>query len=272
MSYSYDNTNCPSIRSYADAVAVWNSVKHFRGMVANDPRPLESRRKYHVTICVGAGSARLKLHGTNVVTYYDDGRLVIDNGFGSTSTENFARRLTPGGVELLSGRGTLWLYAPEAHRAYNIGHGTMTLTPTSNGVWQPVNPKPWFVPRLDKFKARKALKDYGYNQFKAWLQMRERLSVASIGFVGHFSLGDLRGGLKRWVKAVEISQETSWQRVSSGGLLGRLRDQVYVDAGALTVETKPYLIEGEYGKAIRSIKKYGHLRTKENVHATEHTV
>jgi len=87
----------PTIRTYEQALAHYESIKPIRGKVI---RPIGNRRHQHRQILRSQGRGMrgiaARLYATNVVTWYEDGTLVIDHGgYRSASTRQFVENVLP---------------------------------------------------------------------------------------------------------------------------------------------------------------------------------
>lgn len=87
----------PTIRTYEQALAHYESIKPIRGKVI---RPIGNRRHQHRQIVCsqgpGMGCIAARLYHTNVVTWYEDGTLVIDHGgYRSATTRQFVENVLP---------------------------------------------------------------------------------------------------------------------------------------------------------------------------------
>jgi len=93
MAY-HGTTNMRCLRTYIHALSHYESVKPFRG---SDVRPLESRRKKHVTIRLGANKdVIICQHNTDVLTYKADGTVIINNGgWASMTTHDLINAVSP---------------------------------------------------------------------------------------------------------------------------------------------------------------------------------
>ena len=93
MAY-HGTTNMRCLRTYIHALSHYESIKPFRG---TDVRPLESRRKKHVTIRLGADKdVIIRQHNTDVLTYKADGTIIINNGgWPSMTTHDLINAVSP---------------------------------------------------------------------------------------------------------------------------------------------------------------------------------
>lgn len=93
MAY-HGTTNMRCLRSYIHALSHYESIKPFRG---SDVRPLESRRKKHVTIRLGAyKDVIIRQHNTDVLTYKADDTVIINNGgWASMTTHELLQTVSP---------------------------------------------------------------------------------------------------------------------------------------------------------------------------------
>lgn len=79
--------NC--IYSYAQALEVWENITPWRGEERSKSRPLSysgGPRKRHHSIIKYDGSIACELYNTDVVTFYEDGRMVLKTGGWDTNT------------------------------------------------------------------------------------------------------------------------------------------------------------------------------------------
>lgn len=86
------------ISSYITALSEWQTTMPWRGSTDDNVRPLDSRKKKHMTIRkLNDESIALSLYNTDVVVYHPDDSITF-TPHQSISTDVFARALTPNGI------------------------------------------------------------------------------------------------------------------------------------------------------------------------------
>ena len=121
----------PTIRTYEQALAHYESIKPIRGKVI---RPIGNRRHQHRQIVRPPGRGMrgiaARLYATNVVTWYEDGTLVIDHGgYQSATTRQFVENVLPWSVRSFDNQLLICIEGKE----YCIGTGDTALVIKPDG-------------------------------------------------------------------------------------------------------------------------------------------
>ena len=165
-----------SLQSYKDARYEWETTEPWKNGDFNE-RPLDGRRKKHMTIRIGAAEEVIcKLYHTDVVTYYPDGIIELVS-YSTGSTDEFANTLLPSGIRtsftknmvLLNGQG--WWTSGPATRVYQTNrHFRVKQNP--DGMWVPVEGQeiePFEKLVVNRKRAKEALAKYNFADFQAWV-------------------------------------------------------------------------------------------------------
>lgn len=178
MSFSLDTGAFKGWSNYTEAQRHWANQKPWRND-ANNVRPLEKRSKKHCQIYRdGNNSFVLRLHGTDLIKFHENGTTEVYMNYQSISTENFVNaslRRTQWSFILNRGIPTVW-----KHRAqndvmtwYRAGYQVDGKWALFDEEWQLVNTKPVTVLNLDVKKANAVRKTYRYADFTAWRKAYE---------------------------------------------------------------------------------------------------
>lgn len=141
----------PCIRDYEQALKRWEGTTPIRGR-AVDTRPLSRRNKTHMliekTTYDALDAVACRLYNTNVVTFVCDGRVIIDNTWPSSSTNQFASRILPNAWMQQRG-GRVWLKTLSG--AWLVG-GELELKKDEHGRLTPTTPHEHYIHKLDRKK------------------------------------------------------------------------------------------------------------------------
>lgn len=265
MAYACSMYRVPRVRTYAEALAHFESVKP---TYASGAKPIKGEkrrdnmqmRRHPVT-----GDVIFRLYHTDCVTYRTDGSIVIE-GYASISTNAFIAQLTPDGIyQLLGLKGEddplLWLRGKD-YRActdallVRARHPVVLDYDAAAQRWLPADPAElepftWKIP--DRAKARAAMRPYHLSAFLAAAP-----ALAAIGDIGR-RYNDIAAVLEAlqkrdFVTALRYSPE------GEGGTYGynrpgavvctrfvdELRFEIYTDADAWVETAKPIVTMSEY--------------------------
>lgn len=251
MAYCINTYNLPSIRSYDDALRVWEKIKPLRGQDADvDARPLNPNRqiKYETIRKDDGGSIYLRYHRTDVVVYIPDGSIIVEP-YASTSTSLFAHNFTPFSVcpRFTSPLGCLLALSPD--RVIRIDDEIrLVLTEPRNQVYSPAlgeTHEPVEVWSLDKSKTREALKRHWFHEFCAWMQayrsMAARIEFHDLRDAEHTTvLAALDGGPEHWPTLIGAYRGRNVLSVAES-----IRAIIYKAEKCVDIEEKPYLTLAE---------------------------
>lgn len=141
----------PCIRDYEQALKRWEGTTPIRGR-AVDTRPLSRRNKTHMliekTTYDALDAVACRLYNTNVVTFVCDGRVIIDNTWPSSSTNQFASRILPNAWMQQRG-GRVWLKTLSG--AWLVGD-ELELKKDEHGRLTPTTPHEHYIHKLDRKK------------------------------------------------------------------------------------------------------------------------
>jgi hypothetical protein len=271
MSFQLDVTNIPRFETYSSARAYWETRRPWRGKTGrHDERPLDkNRNKKHVSIRMGNNDQiSCRLHGTDVVTFYPDGSIGLQP-YHSISTDNFARRLTPLGIDVVfnSTPQCVMLYdlsQPGLQRLYKLAK-----TPADGNdpefIIEPHDPSdpahplvwklrdshtmPFLYPRVDRKKANAASKATGLKDFITWFKALRAMGGVPEPFTEYYYKCDYRDYSRR--EMVEIlADPDKWRLISHNryyiyssvaSLEVKLRQAVYEHHNCYTYERLDYL-------------------------------
>ena len=162
----------PRLDSYAQALAVWSKIKPWRGAYDENERPLDSRKKHHVTIrkvWFGAREAiACQLYATDCVIFYEDGQIDLDGSYNTVSTRSFINTIcnTHG---MIAGSDTVYLSYAE-HRVYRPTNGCVTLQKDIDGQYRvdPDGVKPFVSKRIVRKVAKRIVDQTEYAAFRTF--------------------------------------------------------------------------------------------------------
>lgn len=161
---SCKHTDYLRIRSFSDAKIAFEDTAPIRGKDKDyDGVPLERSRRAHNTKYLvrrinadGTVSFRLYLYSTPVVSYHEDGRVVLDLSYPSVSTAGFAYELTPPGISVALERGDMVVRCRGTGSF--IANDTITLRQDDKGNYAPVNVPQRFYDKLNLSRAAQTRK------------------------------------------------------------------------------------------------------------------
>lgn len=226
------------IQSYAQAVKAWQKGVIFRkDDPPQAPRGLVDKRKKHLAIeRTEAGDIILRLYDHPTVTWHKDGSLTLC-GYNSKSTGKFATHCTPPGFYVMGG--------DRVHidgRTYKLAN---KLTFYQDGDTWKVKDKsqiePWSVPVVNRARAKQALEETGYKEFRLWLttyvQMAASPQARSGGVVPDKKLIHMLRDRSMWRELVTY-YPNAWRDPEQ--VLRSIRQAIYDSHGCIDKKSVPF--------------------------------
>lgn len=150
--FYYNYSDIPSIRSYSSAKEHYESIKPIRGTTT---RLIGKRRATHRTIEQVHNGYSASLYDNRVVTWLEDGRIVLDScGYATVSTSEFIRALVPRGSVAIVARQLRYIVDGNS---YLIGEGSEACVINPDGT---VVAKPSIIHRLSRKRMNEMRKKY----------------------------------------------------------------------------------------------------------------
>ena len=261
MSFSCSTRGFPLIRNYDDALRVWEKTKPWRNHWNDDIRPLASRAaKHKVILRMGDGSIALRLYNTDVLTYHPDGSLTV-RGWPSMSTNSFANALLPSGLWASFSDGVTGCFLALADYPWQDPTGTTLIRCSQpvrldyyDGRWRvhpDCTPEPWVYPKLDKAKARAALKYYRVTEFTQWLNAAVELGGIEIPAIAYCRPLGSAGVLERLREGSE-----TWRQIANDVLGVNLKYTAYHAFDAVETITEPTITYAQLKSVKRALRTY----------------
>lgn len=232
--------NFNRIQSYKDAAKTWRKAVIFP-KDPEGPRGLVDKRKKHLAIeKTATEDFILRLYDHPVVTWHKDGSLTI-NLYPTRSTGAFANRCTPAGMYVSCGKHTalavltdkLW-YKAEKPLTFRQRDGKWKIA-DKNQI------QPWSVRTVNRQRAKQALKEVGYDEFRLWLetyvQMAERPDSQS-EFANNAKLVDMLRN-RKWRELVTNCFPGAWR--NPDGVLSGIRQAIYRECDCIDKKSVPFL-------------------------------
>lgn len=247
-----------SALTYDDAKRLHDSAKPH----TNAPdRVLGHKRQTQLGIRMWEGNVVYRFHETDVVTFYPDGRVML-RAWESRATDDVVRAILPRCyVEP-------WYMCPAGHAVivgdavYKLAGMRITLRTgaTSQDAWTledaARDTEPWEKVVIDQKKMRALYKTSGFDTYKAWARMRERL-------LHHRELKD--GSSAGWRKIrdfdlLALQNPKQYEILSSAFTIEQLRMALLSQAeGVATVTTVPHVTRAGIASLKANRTKYGFL-------------
>lgn len=173
--FAYNAENVPAINNHASALAVWQKAKPWRNAPSNE-RPLEDRKKRHVAIVLHPDRIACRLHSTEVVSYYEDGRVAVYL-YGSVSTDNFVCALLRHCGTFIMGNKVDPVVWRRDVGTWDLGFGQLVEGRTAwfDENYNLQNPRLITTYALHNGVSRKLRDEYGYSEFTAWRKAYEAM-------------------------------------------------------------------------------------------------
>lgn len=245
MAFHIDTYDLPRLLGYSDALNYWSRIKPWRGDPDRNSRPIAGRKKRHLTIRkLNDGSIAMRLWSTDVVIYHPNGDISLE-AYQSTSTDSFARCLTPPSL------GTSW--NSDIGYMLHLGRGGVTCTflqrdrhitlrRNDKHEWEPVDPdmlRPFNKYVVNVKKANAALKEAQFRDFCTWLK-------AVTGLGRKFLVDPWSRDIPTPAKAVELLKEggESWIKLAeaSSGDTDLVRRWLYIHYQCVEHIEVPYVV------------------------------
>jgi hypothetical protein len=233
--------NFSCIQSYAQAVKAWQAAVIFPKDRKLDnqwaPRGLVDTRKKHMTIeKTAAADIILRLYDHPVVTWHKDNSLTL-RAFCTRSTTMFATHCTPAGmyVSLCGG----FFAASIDGRTYKV-KDKITFHQRDN-TWKADQITPWSVPVVNRERAKQALREVGYEEFRLWFQVYVQMAAKPDGQAAwidnHSMVIMLRE--RKWRDLLACRFPNSWSHPDR--VLYEIRQTIYRECGCIEHKSVPFL-------------------------------
>lgn len=169
------------INSYEEAKAKYYSTAPLAGpRRAENIRPIGKRSKTHARIVEAGGGSfyGAQLYETVCVEWHNDGSILIDvGGWNTLTTAAFVDAVLPVGVQAQLVRRSIWV------NGYVVPSGGLWLRKGEAGTWQPVNPVPVYVHKINRAKSSEVRRRYAdfLTWVKGYINLREgRISTTEL--------------------------------------------------------------------------------------------
>jgi hypothetical protein len=225
----------PRIQSYKEAVKVWHQAVVFPRSPLG-PRGLVDRRKKHLTIeQTEAKDIVLRLYQHPVVTWHKDNSLTICP-YSSRSTTKFGNHCTPSGMYV-------------GYSSVSIGglHYKVKDKLTfrqRDGKWKVADRNqitPWSVSVVNRERAKQALREAGYEEFRAWFKVYIQMAAKPDGQAGWIDNTNIVTMLRdrKWRDLVACRFLNSWSHPDQ--VLHEIRQAVYRECDCIDKKSVPFL-------------------------------
>lgn len=270
--------NVPRVQSYDDAVRA-QRAGDLRSKVANIWERMD-------------GAIAFRLYETDVVAWYPDNTVEVDN-YGTQTTSGFARRFLPDGIHLhhpsqrrgmegghkinsfrshAVGEGLSW------EDAYHVCQGDLVVFAEQGDLWvpKPETCNDITMPMgVDRKASREMAKVYHFAEFESWLTV----APITLGDVEHaeWDLDECLSALKRrdWRQAamhLPLIKEPNgfgtaarmnpipiatgiWQHHITMASVSKLKLAMWEDRGLLETETRKTWSRGEYDRRMARVRE-----------------
>jgi len=226
------------INSYAAALKAWKDGAIFRSN-REGPRGLDGTRKKHLTVeRTEAEDIILRLHECPVVTWHKDGSITIV-GYNSKSTIVFAKHCTPDGMSarMCGGRFAIDIHSKWGWRTYQVAN-KITFR-QRDGDWKADEITPWMIDQVNRERAKQALSETGYSEFRAWLIVYTQMAAQPSHRNYEKNKLALLHDRSKWRELAACYPE-AWRDVERA--LGSLRKTIYYEHNC--IEQKPVAFLG----------------------------
>jgi hypothetical protein len=238
--------NFDYIMSYAGAVKAWENAVIFprdrkldpaQALLA--PRGLVDRRKKHMTIQrTESDDIVLRLYDRPIVTWHKDNAVTIC-AYPTRSTALFACHCVPEGMFVVNGR---TFYVVVDKRTYRV-QDQITFRQKDN-TWKADKIAPWSIPFVNRERAKQALRDTGYEEFRLWFKVYVQMASRSDESYGSIWIND--------DKAIEMLHDrTKWRELITrhfpeawhypDKVLYRIRQAIYHKYNCIEHKSVPFL-------------------------------
>lgn len=239
MAWSIRCTFSP-IRSYADAVKVWQKAIIFP-RIPNGPRGLVDRRKKHLTIeRTEAEDIILRLYGHAVVLWRKDNSITIYAPRVTRSTGKFASHCTPSGMHV-STWNDRYLCANVGGRLYKIAD---EITFRQHGKdWKADQiTSPWQKSVVNRERAKQALVTIGYEDFRLWFKTYIQMAAKPYGsasWIDNPSIIIMLRDRNKWRDLVTSRFPNAWSQPDKA--LSEIRQAIYAEYECIDKKSVPFL-------------------------------
>lgn len=226
--------NFPAIRSYADAVFAWEEAVIFP-RDREGPRGLVDKRKKHMTIQrTAANDIVLRLYEHPVVTWHLDNSVTI-KGWDTISMVVFARHCTPAemSARLCGGRFAIDI-GGRTYRADNVTFRQRDNTWKADEITSP-----WVRPVVNRERAKQALDETNYKEFRSWLVVYLQMISPSRELYPVWTSEDTIVSMVRDRKWRELV--TRFPHESADQVLSKIRRAIYQQYGCIEHKSVPFL-------------------------------
>jgi hypothetical protein len=200
------------------------------------PRGLIDRRKKHLTIeRTEAGDFILRLYGHPTVTWHKDGALTIC-AHPTKSTGTFANHCTPAGM-YVSASGSFRVSVDK--RMYKVVN-KITFRQRDN-TWKADQITPWLVPVVNRERAKLALAEVGYSEFRSWLKVYVQMAPSPSGRAGWIDNTNVVIMLRdrKWRDLVTCRFPNAWH--SPDQVLSEIRKAIYQEFKCIDHKSVPFI-------------------------------
>jgi hypothetical protein len=229
--------NFNRIQSYAQALTAWEYGVIFRNAPAL--RGLVNKRKKHLTVRqTESGDIVLQLYGHDTVTWHKDNSVTI-RAHPTRSTIVFANHCTP--MSMFVGMCGGYFSVTVDGRTYKV-EDWIRFRQRDN-TWKADQITPWSIPAVNRERARQALDETGYKEFRVWFQVYVQMAVVSqdVNPLIRYRTGTEVVDLLRQRKWRELAMcfQNSWGRPDQA--LDAVRQAIYHEYNCMEHKSVPFL-------------------------------
>lgn len=233
------------IQSYKQAAAAWQKAVVFRSAERTAenyllvPRGLVDRRKKHLTIeRTEAGDFVLRLYRHPVVTWHPDNSITIAAPRSTISTGKFANHCSPAGMHVSMWNQHLCVYVDK--RTYKVVD-QITFR-ERDGTWKADKvTSPWVKSVVNRERAKQALSEVGYEEFRAWFKVYVQMAKTPEGPSGWIDNTNIVTMVRerQWRDLLATRFQNAWSRPDQ--VLSEIRDAIYKECGCIDRKYVPFL-------------------------------
>jgi len=232
--------NFDRIKSYTDAAKTWRNAIVFPSN-REGPRGLVDKRKKHLAIeKTAAEDFILRLYDHPVVTWHKDGSLTL-NLHPTRSTGVFATHCTPADMHVSCGwrksssvlTDGLW-YKASKPITFRLRDGKWKIADRSQII-------PWSVSTVNRERAKQALQEVGYEDFRLWFRVYVQMAAKPNGPHGWLNNRDVVDMLRtrQWRDLIAARFPNAWR--SPDKVLSEVRQAIYQECGCMDKKSVPFL-------------------------------
>jgi len=266
----------PRLDSYAQALAVWDKIAPWRGAHDENERPLDSRKKHHVTIRKAKFGERdaiaCTLYATDCVIFYEDGQIDLDGSYNSVSTRTFINTISNTHGMMVGSNAVYISYADQ--RVYRPSNGCITLQ--KDVVWHRVDPdsvKPFVSKKINRKVAKRIVDQTEYAAFRTFglayagtMPKQKHWGRLRLYFPRHIDIETaLAGGVSEWRELIDGAGVHDLASMHT--LLTKVREHLYrryAGDDLYTTVEHPYVEVGS-GSGWHAIERAQRYRKQEYV-------